>query len=214
MAGDQVPFSCIKEETRDNLFAILPVVGLIGKARTMLRAERSISAAFQAWQTVRPFNNLHLAPSAVRALEDGRVAQKAFASPFFETPTFRSLWEQSARGLPDTTAGFAKARSNFWKSVNAGTTAEAREAGNILRQAGYQLQSVDRAPLLNMRTFDPRATRELSDLRLTIDHIRPQSLNPQGVLDSRNVRFMSARDNAFRGNRFGADDRLRIPTAR
>jgi hypothetical protein len=141
--------------------------------------------------------------------EFSRFAQTAFASRFSESLCLQNLWNQASLGLPNTPDGFAKARANFWTLVNSSWSTDAGTVRAIIMAAGYELQTGNNAPLLNSRGWDRKATRELTDRRLTIDHADPKSVEPGQTLNSSNLRFMSQRDNSFRGNRYGADDQPR-----
>lgn len=200
MLGDNIPISSMKDEMLGNVLALLPLIGLVRKAATMLKAETAALEAVRIWRAERPF----LPEMAL--IEDTRMAQKAFASRFSETPVLRDLWNEAARDVPNTSRGFDAARAKFWKSINNGTSKNAQDARKILRQMGYELQGGSNAPLLKMKGWDKRATRELADRILNVEHADPQSLNPARRLDSSNLRFMSGRDNSFRGNGFNEND--------
>lgn len=130
-----------------------------------------------------------------------KVAQKAYFSRFSETPALKKLWEQAAEDLPNTPEGFAKARANFWRLVNSDSSAEAVFVRDMLKEAQYELQGGTNAPLLKMKGWDPRASRELTDRRLSIDHADPKSANPDKTLDPSNLGFLTHRENSFKGAR-------------
>jgi hypothetical protein len=144
--------------------------------------------------------------SVTTQTSESSMAQRALASRFSETPALKSLWEQASRDLPNTKVGFATARSNFWEVVNNGTSRDAQTVRNILREAGYQLQGGSLAPMNQMEGWDNRTSREVTDRRLTIDHAGSQGATPDRTLDPENLRFMSQRDNSFRGDRYDAND--------
>jgi hypothetical protein len=97
--------------------------------------------------------------------------------------------------------------------VNSSWSADAGTVRAIVLAAGYELQAGNNAPLFNLQGWDPKATRELTDRRLTIDHADPKSVEPGQTLNSSNLRFMSQRDNSFRGNRYGAGDQRKTTAA-
>ncbi len=147
----------------------------------------------------------------VRTVEDrlfSASAQKAFDSRFSETPAIRAIWQDASNGLPNTAKGFDKAREKFWSAINNSAHAHAEAVRKILAEAGYELQGGAKAPLLKMQEWDRRASREIADRRLTIDHADPQSVTAGKILRSDNLRFMSQRDNSSRWNRHNEDDRL------
>jgi hypothetical protein len=75
VAGDDIPFEEIKKETPGNLFALLPAIGLVNKARTMLRAESAALTGFQMIRAARPFESEMgaVADEAIAALDAGRM---------------------------------------------------------------------------------------------------------------------------------------------
>lgn len=201
LAGDDIPSQEIKAEMPGNALA---AVGWSLRGLFMFREVAMESQGFRAWLAEADLNAL-----ASDGESFSKAAQKAFASRFSETPALKQIWEQASQNLPNTPAGFAQARENFWQIVNNGTSAEAETVRNILKEAGYELQSGKNAPMLKMQGWDKRATREITDRRLTIDHADPKSAAVDKTQDSKNLRFMTQRDNSFRGNRFGDDDKLR-----
>lgn len=198
LAGDDISSKQIWAEMPGNGLA---AVGWSIKGLLMFREVAMESQGFRAWLAEANLNPL---------LSDGepfsKAAQKAFASRFSETPALKQIWEEAAQNLPNTPAGFAEARGNFWRIVNNGKSAEAETVRKILQEAGYELQGGNTAPMLKMEGWDKRLTREITDRRLTIDHADPKSAALEKTQDSRNLRFMTQRDNSFRGNRFGKDD--------
>jgi hypothetical protein len=132
---------------------------------------------------------------------DTKDTQRAFASPFSETPALKTTWERAAVGLPNNPEGFRRARRRFWRAVNSGASPEAKEVGNIVREAGYELQDGTNAPLLTLRG-------PVTDRRLSIDHMTPKSCSEELILRSANLRFMSQRDNSSRGDRYSKYDLL------
>jgi hypothetical protein len=198
LAGDDISSKEIRAEMPGNA---LTAVGWSIRGLLMFREVAMESQGFRAWLAEANLNSL---------VSDGesfsKAAQKAFASRFSETPALKQIWEQAAQNLPNTPAGFAQARENFWQVVNNGTSAEAETVRKILQEAGYELQGGKSAPMLKMQGWDKRVTREITDRRLTIDHADPKSAAVDKTQDSKNLRFMTQRDNSFRGNRFGDDD--------
>jgi hypothetical protein len=196
LAGDDIPLSEIKSEMPGNALA---VAGWSLKALLMFREVAMESQGFRAWLAEADLNALVSDGESVSSVS--KAAQKAFASRFSETPALKKIWEQAAQDLPKTPEGFANARSNFWKIVNEGTSAEAKTVRDILDKAGYELQGGQNAPLLKMKGWDPKATREVTDRRLSVDHADPKSVAPDKTLDSSNLQFMTGRDNSFKGTK-------------
>jgi len=199
LAGDDVPFSEIKGEMPGNALA---VAGWSLKALYMFREVAMGSEGFRAWLAEADLNSLvSESESANLGESTSKIAQKAYFSKFSETPALKKLWEQAAKDLPKTADGFAKARRNFWQLVNNDTSAEAVFVRNMLKEAQYEVQAGSNAPLLKMKDWDSRASRELTDRRLSIDHDDPKSLNPDKTLDPNNLGFLTHRDNSFKGTR-------------
>lgn len=130
---------------------------------------------------------------------DQRLAEyvRAFHATFAETPAIRELWKECT----EDARSFADARRKFWKEVNEGDSKEADYIREMLRQAGYRLQDGSGAPMLDMPGYlvgpDGAGVRA-ADLRLSIDHVDPQSKAKEKALDPANLRFMSQRDNSTR----------------
>jgi hypothetical protein len=200
LAGDDVPFSKIKSEMPGNALAL---AGWSLKALYMFREVAMGSAGFRAWLAEADLNSLLSDGEAASNVSESasKVAQKAYFSKFSETPALKKLWEQAAKDLPKTADGFAKARRNFWQLVNGDTSSEAVFVRGMLKEAQYELQAGSNAPLLKMKDWDSRASRELTDRRLSIDHEDPKSLNPDKTLDPANLGFLTHRDNSFKGTR-------------
>ena len=58
------------------------------------------------------------------------------------------------------------------------------------------------------RPKDARDTgRVVADRLLTIDHVASQRESPVNAMDPANLRLMTARDNAFRGDRYDRRDK-------
>jgi RHS repeat-associated protein len=157
-----------------------------------------------------PSPNMGMRSSAPKsATELSKIAQRAFANTFSQTPALDALWRRAAMGKANSPEGFDKARERFWEVVNSSSDPDAVVVRAILKEAGYELQGGKLAPLLKLQTGDPKSSREQSDLRLSIDHADPKSVNPSRTLDPAFLRFMSQRDNSFRGNRFDVNDQPR-----
>jgi hypothetical protein len=131
---------------------------------------------------------------------DLRAAMDAFQRPFSETDCLRRVWERAAENQPD----FDQARGRFYDLVSNGQDADARDVRELLTQAGFELNGRN-APTLKTVDVDDPDTRLRSDLTLSIDHIQARA-DGGAVLDAENLRFITMRDNSFRGNRFDADD--------
>jgi hypothetical protein len=159
----------------------LELPGLVGKVGgTAVRAARLVPvAAGEAGMT--------------------RIYAEAFTKKFSEVPALKSMWESAAEGSANTSAGYRQTAERFWTEVNTGTSSDSAVAREMLEAAGYDLQGGSRAPLLKLQGWDSRATRELTDRRLSIDHIEAFSKNPSAANSSSNMRFMTQRDNSFRG---------------
>ncbi|MEL7538871.1 MAG: hypothetical protein AAFM91_17625 [Pseudomonadota bacterium] len=141
-----------------------------------------------------------------------RHAQHAFHNHFADTDSLRRLWEESMFRKDGKYRTFSGARSQFWLRVNARDGSDAEEVARILEAAGYELSEGRRAPMLSedwVPKDDANYGKKQADRKLSIDHMDPQSLNPEDVLKASNLRFMTARDNSIRGNRFDADDNRR-----
>jgi hypothetical protein len=78
----------------------------------------------------------------------------------------------------------------------------------IIQEGGYELQGGSTAPLLKLDHVSSVSDLLLSDSRLSIDHLTPQSDDFDLSLSSSNIRFMSQRDNSSRGANFGRDDKV------
>jgi hypothetical protein len=200
LAGDDVPFSKIKSEMPGNALA---VAGWSLRALYMFRGIAMESAGFRAWLADADLNSLASDGESTSNLSESasKVAQKAYFSRFSETPALKKLWERAAQDLPKTADGFAKARRNFWQLVNSDSSAEAVFVRDMLKEAQYELQAGTNAPLLKMKDWDQRASRELTDRRLSIDHADPKSVSPDKTLDPSNLGFLTHRDNSFKGTR-------------
>lgn len=200
LAGDDVPFSKIKSEMPGNALAL---AGWSLKALYMFREVAMGSAGFRAWLAEADLDSLLSDGEAASNVSESasKVAQKAYFSKFSETPALKKLWEQAAQDLPKTADGFAKARRRFWQLVNSDTSAEAVFVRGMLKEAQYEIQAGSNAPLLKMKDWDSRASRELTDRRLSIDHDDPKSLSPDKTLDASNLGFLTHRDNSFKGTR-------------
>lgn len=215
LAGDDVPFGEIWKEMPGNALAL---AGVTLEGALMLRELAAESKGFRAWLAGADLRSLATAEETAGSVSaTTRAAAKAYQSRFSETPALKALWQQAAQGLPSTTEGFAQARSRFWRLVNEGTSADAKAVREILKEMKFELQEGTNAPMLKlegwdpesgMKTWDPRQTREITDRRLTIDHADAQSSGSGANLDPSNLRFMTQRDNSFRGNRFDANDKL------
>ena len=90
--------------------------------------------------------------------------------------------------------------------VNTRDSSEAAYVRELLDLAGFELQGGSRAPLLRLETGAINSYRDRADRLLTIDHAVPQSKAPGMATDPANLRFMTGRDNSFRGSRYDGSD--------
>jgi hypothetical protein len=72
-------------------------------------------------------------------------AMKLLRAPFSETPALERLWNEAAKGQPQTDEGYNAARRRFWRLVGRGTSVDAVLVRTVLQDAGYDV-SGRRAP--------------------------------------------------------------------
>ncbi len=190
MAGDRIPFKAILDESRDNIFAILPAVGLFKRARTMLRMEREALTTYRTFTATRPFetevsawgfhsqNLPHLKRLFGKPLTHAEISHlgRIWTAVAREGEAVL-LTAQNSRNL------FDNQRRRFWRLVR-----QDGQARRFFEDAGFIFDGLD-------STAPFKRLPDGSLMQLTIDHIVERQTSPIRALDPANLRISPRLEN-------------------